>query len=310
MLTTLRIADFAILQAAELPLGAGLTAVTGETGAGKSILLDALAAVLGGRASERFVRHGCDTAEIEALFEPPFGPKVLAVLDEVGIAVGEALVLRRVIGKGAGKNRCYINGRLATVQVLRQVAAPLVDLSAQHAQHRLLEPAAHLELLDRYGGSLGLRQACDQAHAQWRKTTVELEELRRRQTQAAERLDWLRFVHKELSELAPKAGELAEIGSQLQKLRAAEQLARVLTDAAAGLGGDGGIRETASKAARGLAKLAHIDNSLATFSTRMTEIEALAGDLDFDLSSYARSVRRDDRQMGRLAERQDQLTRA
>ncbi len=310
MLTTLRIADFAILQAAELSFGSGLTAITGETGAGKSILLDALAAVLGGRASDKMVRHGCDAAEVEALFDGPLPEAVFAALDEFGVSSDGGVVLRRVIGKTGGRNRCYVNGRLATVQLLRQVAAPLVDLSAQHAQHRLLEPAAHLELLDRYAGALDRRAAVARAYGAWRASATELEELRKRQAQAADRLDWLRFVHKELSELQPREGELAEIGSKLQKLRAAEQLGKAVHDALSAVGGDAGIRENAAKAGRGLGKWVHLDDKLGEFTARLQELETLAGDLDFELGSHARTLRRDDRELNKLAERQDQLSRA
>lgn len=310
MLTTLRIADFAILQSAELAFGPGLTAITGETGAGKSILLDALAAVLGGRASDKMVRHGCEAAEVEALFDGPLPTAVRVAVEEFGAPNDDGVVLRRVIGKSGGRNRCYVNGRLATVQVLRQVAAPLVDLSAQHAQHRLLEPAAHLELLDRYAGALDLRAMVARAHGAWRASATELDDLRKRQAQAADRLDWLRFVHKELSELQPRDGELAEIGAKLQKLRAAEQLGRAVHDALHAIGGDGGIRELAAKAGRGLGKWAHLDDKLGAFTARLQELESLAGDVDFELGSHARTLRRDDRELGKLAERQDQLTRA
>ncbi len=310
MLTTLRIADFAILQSADLAFGPGLTAITGETGAGKSILLDALAAVLGGRASDKMVRHGCEAAEVEALFDGPLPTAVRVAVEEFGAPNDDGVVLRRVIGKSGGRNRCYVNGRLATVQVLRQVAAPLVDLSAQHAQHRLLEPAAHLELLDRYAGALDLRAMVARAHGAWRASATELDDLRKRQAQAADRLDWLRFVHKELSELQPRDGELAEIGAKLQKLRAAEQLGRAVHDALHAIGGDGGIRELAAKAGRGLGKWAHLDDKLGAFTARLQELESLAGDVDFELGSHARTLRRDDRELGKLAERQDQLTRA
>ncbi|MBM4342392.1 MAG: DNA repair protein RecN [Deltaproteobacteria bacterium] len=310
MLTALRIADFAILQAAELAFGPGLTAITGETGAGKTILLDALGAVLGGRASEKMVRHGCDAAEVEALFEGPLPSAVMAVLEEFGAPGEDTLVLRRVIGKQGGRNRCYVNGRLATVQLLRQIAGPLVDVSAQHAQHRLLDPAAHLELLDRYAGALDLRAAVGRAHATWRATATELDELRKRVAQAADRLDWLRFVHKELSELQPRDGELAEITGQIQKMRAAEQLGRAVHEALRALGGEGGIREQAAKAARNLGKWAHLDDKLNDFMARLQEVETLAGDLDFELGGHARTLRRDDRELSRLSERQDLLTRA
>ncbi len=312
MLTALRIADFAILHQAELALGPGLTAVTGETGAGKSILLDALAAVLGGRSSDKFIRQGCEVSEIEALFEGVADRQVRVLLDEAGIALdeGEALLFRRVIGRTAGKNRCYLNGRMVPAQVLRQVAALLVDLSAQHAQHRLLDPASHLQLLDRFADTAVLLADYEAQWQRWRTTVAELTTVQQRQAAAADRLDWLKFVHKELSELQPKPGELAEITATVQRLRSSEAIARALQETSSALGGDGSVRELASRTARALEKLANLDPALADFATRLREIEALAGDLDFDVTGHSRTLRSDERALGRMAERQDQLLRA
>lgn len=311
MLTRLRIADFAILEAAELPLGPGLTAITGETGAGKSILLDALALVLGGRASDKIVRHGREFSEVEALFDEVVDPLVLAVLTDLGIPLDDqgALVLRRTVSKGVGKSRCWLNGRLVTAQQLKQVAAPLVDLSAQHAQHRLLEPAAHLELLDRFAGQGSLRQEVELTHGLWRATAAELEGLLTRQRQVADRLDYLRFLHKELLELGPKPGELAEIQARIKVLKANAQLLQVGAEVAALLEGDGGVGEQASRAARSLGRQAGIDDRLAALADRAKELEVLAGDLAFDVSAWQRSLPRDDRELGRLSERQDRLLR-
>lgn len=311
MLTALRIADFAILEAVELTFGPGLTAVTGETGAGKSILVDALGVVLGGRASERAVRHGCLSAEVEAQFEAVGQPGVRAALDEAGISLDDqgALVLRRVIGSGAGKNRCHVNGRLVPLHTLREIAGQLVDLCAQHAHHRLLDPAAHLDLLDRFAGHLDLRQAFEAAHAAWRATGRDLDALRARQRQAADRLDWLRFVHHEIAELAPVAGELAQIQARVARLRAADQLVRALSEAGHALDGDGGAREAASRSARALERHAAIDPTCAAYGERMREIEALCGELAFDLHAHARASRGDERELPRLAERQDKILR-
>jgi DNA repair protein RecN (Recombination protein N) len=312
MLTCLRIADFAILEAAELPLGPGLTAITGETGAGKSILLDALALVLGGRTSDKVVRHGREFCEVEALFDDVVDPLVLSLLADLGVPLDDqgSLVLRRNVGKGAGKNRCWLNGRLVTAQQLKQVAAPLVDLSAQHAQHRLLEPAAHLELLDRFAGQTAMRQEVEAAYTQYKATGNELDQLLARQKQLADRMDYLRFVHKELAELGPKPGELAEIHERIRKLKASAQLLQAGDEVTALLEGNGGISEQAARATRVLGRHAATDDKLASLADRAKEIEVLAGDLAFDVGTWLRSLPRDDRELGRLSERQDQLLRA
>jgi DNA repair protein RecN (Recombination protein N) len=309
MLTALRVADFAILEAAELSLGPGLTAVTGETGAGKTILIEALAAVLGGRATERVVRAGRETAEIEAQFEG-VGPTTAALLQELGIPDGDgSLVLRRVIGR-QGARRCYINGRLVTLAQLRSVAAPLVDLSSQHAQHRLLEKDSHLETLDRFAGLTATRERHAQLHGEWRTLRDELTTLESRRQQQAERLDYLRFVHKELQDLDAKPGELADLQARLQRMKAAEALAKAVGEASGLLGDDGGARDRLSRAARAIGRFAHLDPKLTDLAERVREVEAQVADVAADLESYVEHVERDERQLTRLSERLDALQRA
>jgi DNA repair protein RecN (Recombination protein N) len=328
MLTTLRIADFAILESAELHFGSGLTAITGETGAGKSILIDALSVVLGGRGSERAIRHGRDAAEIEAQFDGIVDPFVLAQLEELGIDASDGtLVLRRVLartGKSegqnpdgsvrsvekAGRSRCHVNGRLVTAQQLRAIAAPLCDLSSQHAQHRLLDRTTHLEVLDRFAGHLGLRQRHLAQHAAWRDARAQLVALTKRQADQSERLDYLRFVHEELRQMDVKPGEMEAVQVKVQRIQAGEKLAKAVAEASAIVGEDGGIRDLAARAARSLQRMAAVDPALRVFAERVGELQVLADELAHDLDQHGRHLDRDDRELGRLAERLDALHRA
>jgi DNA repair protein RecN (Recombination protein N) len=310
MLTALRIADFAILEAAELQLGPGLIAITGETGAGKSILIDALALVLGGRGSERSIRNGRDSAEIEAQFDGVTDPFVLTQLAELGADDDSGtLVLRRVLSR-SGRSRCQVNGRLVTAAQLRAIAAPLCDLSSQHAQHRLLDRAMHLEVLDRFGGHMVLRRKHLELHTTWRTARASLDALVGRQREQAERLDYLRFVHEELGQLNVQPGEFEAIQSKLQRIKAAEQLARAVTEAGTILGEDGGVRDLAARAARTLQRLGAVDAKLREFGERAEEIQALAEELAHDLDHHGRHLDRDERKLAELAERLDALHRA
>jgi DNA repair protein RecN (Recombination protein N) len=309
VLNALRIADFAILAAAEFTLGPGLTAITGETGAGKSLLVEALLAVLGGRAGEKVVRQGRETAEIEALFEGEPTPRLRGVLEELGLHDDDgALVLRRVIARN-GKGRCHVNGRLVTTGQLRTLGQGLCDLAVQHAQHRLLQPQAQLEALDRFGGLGGARREHAVLHTAWWRARARLAELVERQRARAERLDWLRFVHKELTDARVRPGEMAEVQSKLTRLKAAERVVRGLHEAAGFAGGDGGAAAQLGRAVRVLQRLAGLDVRIDELAGRLEDLEAMAADLARDIQLAGRGVQRDEAEQGRLAERVDLLQR-
>lgn len=314
MLSLLRIADFAIIAGSELPLQSGLTALTGETGAGKSILMDALAMVLGGRGSEKSIRAGAAQTEIEAQFDGPFDPEVLAALREAGLPDdGEALILRRVLSRG-GRSRCHINGRLVTQAQLRMIAAPLCDISSQHAQHRLLEPAWQLDAVDRFAGLFAgatpLRPQYDQTWTAWRTAVAEVKSLQAAHTARADRLDWLRFVQEELASLALRPGELAEVQAHLTRLKAADQIIKSLAEAQHRCEDEGGLRDQAVRLSRGLTRMGQLDPKLAALTERADEIAALSDELARDVAAAARHVERDDRELARLSERLDSILRA
>src|SRR6185369_3026871 len=162
MLTHLRITDFALLDDVEIDLGPGFNVLTGETGAGKSLLVEAVALLRGGRASADVVRTGAEEARVEAIFEPPHGPAASALVERLGRAgidpVDEGLVVRRVIGK-SGRGRVYINNVLATAAALGDVAGVLIELAGQHEHQTLGDPAQHLAILDAFAENAALGAA-------------------------------------------------------------------------------------------------------------------------------------------------------
>ncbi|WP_415789196.1 AAA family ATPase, partial [Bordetella tumulicola] len=165
MLRILHIRDFVIVEQAEIHFGSGFTVFSGETGAGKSILIDALALALGGRADAGVLREGATHADITALFEIPDGLR--GWLAERDLDTGDELALRRVID-AQGRSRGYINGMPATLTQLRELGDNLVDIHGQHAHQSLMRPDAQRELLDAHGGHAPLRQAVAQAWKDWR----------------------------------------------------------------------------------------------------------------------------------------------
>src|SRR6185503_10403463 len=163
MLIELRVRDLAVIADVSIPLKPGLNVLTGETGAGKSMLVDALSLLLGERASADLVRPGADRAVVEAVFEPGRDHEVTTVADELGIDLGdEGLVVRREIS-AEGRSRAWANGSPTTVGALARLGALLVDLHGQHEAQSLLRPAAQRDILDAFGGALDQRQRVRQA---------------------------------------------------------------------------------------------------------------------------------------------------
>ncbi|MBT6178672.1 MAG: AAA family ATPase, partial [Deltaproteobacteria bacterium] len=204
MLLNLRIRDFAIIDQAEVEFSTGFTVVTGETGAGKSILVDALMLALGARANNEVVRTGADTARVEALFDIKQHPVVRARLEQREL-VGDdpaLLLISRVIGK-KGRNKVLINGHLSTVATLSEIVRGLVDISGQHEQQSLLMTDTHLEILDAYSEIDGLKSRYSKAYASYRRSLKEYAGLQAREDADGQQVDFLRFQLDEIERVNP-----------------------------------------------------------------------------------------------------------
>ncbi len=224
MLRTLAIRDFVIVDAIELDLSSGFTVFTGETGAGKSILIDALTLALGGRADASVVRDGAAKADISAEFAGELAPELQAWLTGNAFdADDNAVLLRRVIDN-SGRSKAYINGVTATVAQLREVGELLVDIHGQHAHQSLLKADAQRRLLDAQAGLQDQAAAVATAYRQWRALARQREEFERDAKNVLlerERLEW---QVSELDKLAPRPGEWAEIGNEHSRLSHAASL--------------------------------------------------------------------------------------
>src|SRR5579859_393741 len=203
MLTHLRITDFALLDDVEVALAPGFNVLTGETGAGKSLLVEAVALLRGGRASADVVRSGAGEARIEAVFEPPHGPAAEALKERLARAgidpSEEGLVVRRQLSM-TGKGRVYINSVLSTATALSDVVGVLIELAGQHEHQSLGNPAQHLQILDAYGGHDKLLAEMAAAHGELSAAAVELRGASLDERARAEREEFLRFQVKELQE--------------------------------------------------------------------------------------------------------------
>src|SRR3984893_7924957 len=212
MLTHLQIRDFAIIDSVELELRRGLTVLTGETGAGKSILVDALQLLAGGRAGAEVVRHGAERAEVSGTFDLSQAPRELKEwLEEQSVSGPEELIVRRVVGAD-GRSRAYLNGQAVPVQLLREAGDILIDIHGQHEFQSLTRRAAQRVLLDGYGSLTELTARLGIAHRVWLgllNRTLELEsKARDRDT----RLELLRYQAQELQALRLQAGEIDALG--------------------------------------------------------------------------------------------------
>ncbi|MEC5290032.1 DNA repair protein RecN [Aurantimonas sp. C2-6-R+9] len=230
MLVHLSIRDIVLIERLDLALGEGLSVLTGETGAGKSILLDALSLALGGRGDGGLVRHGAKQGEVTAVFDLPAGFGVRTLLDENGFDDDGDVILRRV-QSADGRTRGFINDRPASVALMRQVGQALVEIHGQHADRALVDPEAHRTLLDQYGGLEREAAAVAGAHAAWRSTEQELRAHRARVEAAAREADYIRAAVEELSDLAPIAGEEDELAERRQIMMRSEKIVTDVNDA-------------------------------------------------------------------------------
>jgi DNA repair protein RecN (Recombination protein N) len=223
MLTHLHISDFAIVNRLELEFAAGMTVLTGETGAGKSILLDALGLCLGDRAESIAVRHGADRAEVSASFEIAALDEVNAWLSENELDADGECVIRRVVGSD-GRSKAFVNGRVVPVQSLRELGERLVDIHGQHAHQSLLKRDAQRELLDEYAGLGADVTELGRRYRQWKSLEDEYARLATAQSEREARLELLRFQLAELQALDLKPGEIAQVEEEHRRLANASRL--------------------------------------------------------------------------------------
>lgn len=301
MLTHAHITDFAIIESLELDFDLGLTCLTGETGAGKSILVDALGLALGDRADASTVRHGADRAEISIGFELADQPQVSEWLaeNELDDESGECLVRRTITSEG--RSKAWINGRAVPIQMLKELGDSLVDIHGQHEHQSLMRRDAQRELLDAYAGHEDLLGKVGRAHSGWREVKQALDTLRHSQQDNDDRRDLLRFQVGELDALALTAEELPDLENEHHRLAHASRLVEG-TQAAlnqAYENEDGSAYSLLAEAVETLSELAEYDDTLTPVGETMNsalinlqegaeELRRYVGNLDMD------PVRRDE----------------
>ena len=220
MLTELRVSNFALIDQLHLVLPGGFLALTGETGAGKSLLIDALLLLVGGRASTDHIRAGADEALLEACFFLPESHPLILQLRQDGFLLPDQqeVFIRRILAR-SGKNRSYLNGQLASVQTIQHVGRQVVDIHGQHDQQSLLSSKTQLELLDAYGGLHSLVEKFQQSYEEWKKKQEALEALQQRLQEQVARQDILQFQYEELKKIQLRIGEEEMLSQEYHRLK-------------------------------------------------------------------------------------------
>ena len=312
MLTYLRISNFAILDEVELTFGSGMTVLTGETGAGKSLVLDAVALLRGGRASAEMIRTGADEARIEAVFAPLPGSSAEEALRERMLKLGletaqlrdEGLVVRRVVGR-SGRSRIHIAGQISTVAVLSELCGSLIDISGQHEHQSLLEVSQHLRLLDRSGVPAELLAKMATAFDALVQSSAALQAASQDERARTDREEFLRFQLQELDAAAPQPGEDEALRAEQKRQRSVEKL---LTAARRGetclYSAEGSVLDQLGMLLRDWHEAAALDPELQTLSAQVLEAQALLDDVAHRVRRYADGLAADPQ---RLQEVEDRL---
>ena len=310
MLTSLRVRDVVLIERLDLSLGQGLTVLTGETGAGKSILLDSLGLALGARSEQGLVRAGCEQASVAAIFAPPDGHPAFAVLVEHGIESEGEIVLRRVVNRD-GRSRAFVNDQPVGSTLLKRIGALLVEVQGQGDQMGLADPAGHAGLLDAYGVPEALRSAAAGAYRAWRQANAALNSAEAEIEAAQRDADWLRHTTDELAKLAPRVGEEEELASQRQSLQQGERRAEAVVAALRELtprdrrsAGPAAALRAASRALQRLAPAApDQDNPAAPAQAALDRAEEALSEAETLLARLADSVTADPRLLELAEER-------
>ncbi|MDR2189107.1 MAG: DNA repair protein RecN [Azonexus sp.] len=299
MLRRLSIRDFVIVDRLELDFADGFGALTGETGAGKSILIDALALALGERAETSIIRSGCDKAEVSANFEIAALSEVKAWLTANDFAVDDELLLRRVVDAG-GRSRAYINGSAAAVQQLREVGEWLVDIHGQHAHQSLLRAEAQRALLDAHAGLSPLAAEVAAHFKSWRAAEKALQEASSGAEAAREERERLEWQARELESLAFSPAEWEELEAEHRRLGHAASLIDGAQFALAALtDGDAACERQVDRVAARLSTLADYDPALGQVADLLRSVQAELADAISTLRRYSDRV---DLDPARLAE--------
>ncbi len=309
MLRELSIKNFAIIDDLRIRLEDGLTVMSGETGAGKSIIINAVNLLLGSRASSKLIRTGADSAELEAFFDLAPESSAFRAMRDLGYDPTEGLLVRRLISRH-DRHRVYLNGRMATMQVLNAISTDLASISSQHAHQGLLKDDLHLDILDQYGGLMPMRAALAERYAAMLPRLSELEALTSRQQRQNEERELLQFQAKEIQAAELQPGEDTALEQEKQRLRNTQTLLQTVGTCVEGLyAGDGALVDQLAAIRTQLDKAAAIDPNLDTPCTQIADVGYQVEDLAQTLRGYLQQLEGDENRLEMVEDRLDLINR-
>ncbi|HEX2692577.1 MAG TPA: AAA family ATPase, partial [Gemmatimonadaceae bacterium] len=308
MLTELRIRNFAIIESVTLPLAEGFNVLSGETGAGKSIIVGALGLLLGERASADLIRSGAEKATVEGVFDVSGVKGLAALADERGIdAEEDVFVLKREIAAN-GRGRAWINGAPVTATVLAEIGRQLVNLHGQHDAQTLLDPESQRDILDAFGNAASQASVVRATHQELTAIRREISGLTARRADAEKRADYLRHVAKEIEDARVQPGEDVRLEDEARVLENADELRTLATALSELLSGDeGSVLSQLGQAQRPLSSIQRIDPSAARMQEMFDAGFYALQELARAVEDYAGSVDLDPARLEEVRQRRDRL---
>jgi len=303
VLSDLVVHNFAIIRHLEISFRSGMNILSGETGAGKSILVGAVNLILGSRASQEMIRTGANEATVEAVFPLPGDTSLKARLQEWGLECSDEVLIRRSINRN-GRNRVFVNDQMVTLQQLQQLAKGLVSISGQHENQLLMDPEIHLGLLDAFGGLDPLCQEVGILYADWSKTQEKLNKLRRFKQEQAVQLEWMRFQLQELESAKLEPDEDKSLEHERNLLRHAATLMEASEGAYQKLyAGRGAVLEQLAEVEKSVETLRRIDPTQEPLLSHLEQARIQIEELAHSLQQYGHRVSFDPQRLAAVEER-------
>jgi len=307
MLSDLTIKNFAIIDDLSIHFPQGLTILSGETGAGKSIIINAVNLLLGNRATSKMIRTGAETAEIEALFNISPNSEAFNLLSENGYEPNEELLIRRIISRKE-RHRVYINGRLATMTVLNRITENLAAISGQHEHQRLLKESQHLLILDQFGDLMALREQLHRCYHEILPMLQNLERLKSKRAKQNDHIELLNFQKKEIEDAEILTDEDEMLSREVSRLKNSELLHQTISGSINTLySSDGAIIERLGEIRKEIEKISAIDSELIHFIDVLADATYRIEDVTERLRSYTGNIVFDQRRIEEIETRLELL---